>query len=151
MHFRRNNHVFFFLHSNSDIAMGIVQNLQVMLFVFNLALSTVAQKAVTSSLLSMTMLSITKFLMVTCFKTWQSPTPSSVTWSAKMTVCVYPWIISLCPKKITVSLTLLIKTWSRGQWNWGKEEIIMIWREAIRWRWDNIVHLIPYSFIYELS
>ena len=47
MHFRRNNHVFFFLHSNSDIAMGIVQNLQVMLFVFNLALSTVAQKAVT--------------------------------------------------------------------------------------------------------
>ena len=27
--------------------MGIVQNLQVMLFVFNLALSTVAQKAVT--------------------------------------------------------------------------------------------------------
>ncbi|CAH3044023.1 unnamed protein product, partial [Pocillopora meandrina] len=32
---------------NSDIAMGIVQNLQVMLFVFNLALSTVAQKAVT--------------------------------------------------------------------------------------------------------
>ena len=38
---------FFSPHSNSDIAMGIVQNLQVMLFVFNLALSTVAQKAVT--------------------------------------------------------------------------------------------------------
>ncbi|RMX47567.1 hypothetical protein pdam_00018663, partial [Pocillopora damicornis] len=33
--------------TNSDIAMGIVQNLQVTLFVFNLALSTVAQKAVT--------------------------------------------------------------------------------------------------------
>ena len=37
----------FFLHINSAIAMGIVQYLQVVLFVFNLTLSTEAQKKVT--------------------------------------------------------------------------------------------------------
>ena len=37
----------FFLHISSAIAMGIVQYLQVMLFVFNLTLSTEAQKKVT--------------------------------------------------------------------------------------------------------
>ena len=37
----------FFLHISSAIAMGIVQYLQVMLFVFNLNLSTEAQKKVT--------------------------------------------------------------------------------------------------------
>ena len=31
---RLNNHVYFFLHINSAIAMGIVQYLQVVLFVF---------------------------------------------------------------------------------------------------------------------
>ena len=54
------------------------------------------------------------FFRVTCFKTWQSPMPSSITWSAKMTVCAYPCIISLAPKKITVSSTLLIKTEASG-------------------------------------
>ena len=37
----------FFLHISSAIAMGIVQYLQVVLFVFNLTLSTEAQKKVT--------------------------------------------------------------------------------------------------------
>ena len=37
----------FFLDNNSAIAMGIVQYLQVMLFVFNLTPSTEAQKAIT--------------------------------------------------------------------------------------------------------
>ena len=80
----------------------------------------------TLSLLSTTMSSITKFLRVTCLKDWQSTAPPSVTWSAKMTACVYPWIISLCPKKITVSSTTLTKTWSQRRWNGVKEEIIMI-------------------------
>ena len=44
---RLNNHAYFFLHINSAIAMGIVQYLQVVLFVFNLTLSTEAQKKVT--------------------------------------------------------------------------------------------------------
>ena len=44
---RWNSRVFFFLHVDSAIAMGIVQYLQVVLFVFNLTLSTEAQKKVT--------------------------------------------------------------------------------------------------------
>ena len=95
------------------------------------------------------MSSMTKFLRVTCLKDWQSQTPSSVTWSAKMTAYVYPWIISLCPKKTIVSSTTLTKTWSQRRWNGGKGEIIMIWWEATRWRWDKIIYLIPYSFIYQ--
>ena len=104
----------------------------------------------------MKMSSIITFLRVTCFKDWQSTAPPSVTWSAKMTACVYPWIISLCPKKITVSSTTLTKTWSQRRWNGVKEEIIMIWWEATRWRWEIeswvvdrivLVFLLTYIFI----
>ena len=90
------------------------------------------------------------------FQNWQSTAPLSVTWSAKMTACVYPWIISLCPKKITASSTMLTKTWSQRRWNGVKEEIIMIWWEATRWRWEIesfvvdrivLVFLLTYIFI----
>ena len=57
-------------------------------------------------------------------------------WSAKMTACVYSWIISLCLKKITVSSTTLTKTWSQRRWNGVKEDIILTWWEATRWRWE---------------
>ena len=102
----------------------------------------------------MKMSSIIIFLRVTCFKYRQSTAPSSVKWSTKMTTCVYPWIISLCPKKITVSSTTLTKTWSQRRWNGVKEEIIMIWWEATLWRWEiesfaiDRVNLFIYFFTY---
>ena len=84
---------------------------------FNLTLTTVGQKAVNCQNFKFAIdddVIDNQILEGPCFKTWQSPMLSSVTWSAKMTVCAYPWIISLAPKKITVSSTLLIKTEASG-------------------------------------
>ena len=38
--------------------------------------------------------------------------------------------------KITVSSTTLTKTWSQRRWNGVKEDIILTWWEATRWRWE---------------
>ena len=86
--------------------MRIVQYLQVVLFVFNLTLSTEAQKKVTCQNFKFAIdddVIHNQIREVTCLKDLQSQTPSSVTWSAKMTACVYPWTISFFPKKTIVS------------------------------------------------
>ena len=54
-------------------------------------------------------------------------------------------------KENNCELNVANKDRSQRRWNGGKEEIIMIWWEATRWRWDKIVCLIICSFIYELS